>query len=126
MNETKRKRLEKRIQRLIAELSIKGLKDPHIGFVTFTRCELSVDGAHAKVYVSIFEEEQERKQTMQALTRAAGFIRHRLGKVLAIKVIPHIHFIEDESLLKAEKMEKLLDKENEESLELDSESSESP
>ncbi|MES0489901.1 MAG: 30S ribosome-binding factor RbfA, partial [Leptospirales bacterium] len=101
MNETKRKRLEKRIQRLIAELSIKGLKDPNIGFVTFTSCELSTDGAHAKVYVSIFEEEQARKQTMQALIRAAGFIRHRLGKVLAIKVIPQIHFVEDESLLKA-------------------------
>ena len=110
MNETKRKRLEKRIQRLVAELSIKGLKDPNIGFVTFTRCELSSDARYAKIYVSIFEDEPGRIKTMNALKRATGFIRYRVGKNLEMKLLPMLTFVEDTSLIKAESIEKLIDK----------------
>ena len=109
MNETKKKRLEKRILRLIAELSYRGLKDPHIGFVTFTRCELSSDNSVARVYVSVFEEEPEKTKSMQALKRAAGFIRKRVGDAIRMKMVPSIHFVLDTSLEDAQRIDQLID-----------------
>jgi len=109
MNETRRKRLEARILRLVAELSIKGLKDPHIGFTTFTSCTLSNDGSHATIKVSVFEEPEEKIKTLKALHRAAGYLQHRISGNLQTKVVPRLHFELDESLDRAEGIEKLID-----------------
>ena len=43
----------------IAELLTREIKDPRIGFVTFTRVEMSDDLRHAKVFVSSFGAEPE-------------------------------------------------------------------
>ena len=109
MNETQKKRLEKRILRLIADLSYRGLKDPHIGFVTFTRVELNSDNSVADVYVSVFEEEPEKTKTMRALARAAGFIRKKIGDNIRMKMLPSVHFILDTSLDDAENIDRLID-----------------
>ena len=109
MNETKKKRLEKRILRLIADLSYRGLKDPNIGFVTFTKVELNSDNSVANVYVSVFEEEPERVKTMQALKRASGFIRTKIGDVIRLKAVPALYFILDTSLDEAAKIDRLID-----------------
>lgn len=109
MNETQKKRLEKRILRLIAELSYRGLKDPHIGFVTFTRVELNSDNSVANVYVSVFEDEPEKTKTMQALKRASGFIRKKVGDAIRLKMTPALHFILDTSLDDAERIDQLID-----------------
>ncbi len=99
MNDIKRKRLEKRIVQTIALVTQKELKNPHVGFVTFVRCELSPDGEHAKVYVSIYEEDKDvYNKTLSALQNARGFFRKKIASVIPMRVIPQIHFIADDSL----------------------------
>ena len=109
MNDTQKKRLEKRILRLIADLSYRGLKDPHIGFVTFTRCELNADNSVVHVYVSVFEDEPAKRDTMRALARAAGFIRKKIGDLIRMRMVPQVIFVLDTSLDEAEKIEHLID-----------------
>ncbi len=109
MNQIKRQRLEKRILRLVADLYFKELKDPNIGFATFTRCELSNDGSQARLFVSVYEEAAEKTKTLEALQRARGFIRSRIGKVISARIIPSVDFVLDESLEKADRIDQLLD-----------------
>jgi len=109
MNETYRKRLEKRILRLIAELTHKSLKDPDIGFTTFTKCELSSDGAYAKVYLSVYEKKEDQMKTIKALSRGEGFIRHRIAKNIPMRIIPRISFFLDESFDVADKINDMID-----------------
>ena len=47
----------------IADVIAREIKDPRIGFVTFTRVEMSDDLRHAKVFVS-FGAEEEKARTL--------------------------------------------------------------
>lgn len=84
------------------------LKDPRIGFVTLTRVDVSKDLRHAKVFVSIMGEEEERNSSIQGLKSAVGFIKMRLGKKLRLKNLPDIDFLLDTSLDKVKRIDKLI------------------
>jgi ribosome-binding factor A len=74
------------------------MKDPRIGFVSITRVEVSGDLGHARIYVSVMGGEEERKNTMMALKRATGFLRHELAGRLVLRHVPELVFKLDMSL----------------------------
>jgi ribosome-binding factor A len=82
----------------IAELLIKGLKDPRIGFVSVMGVRMSPDLRYANVYVSSFGSEKEKKSSLIALRNSAGWIRRELGRKLKLRVTPEVRFFEDTSL----------------------------
>ncbi len=87
--------IKKEISRIIRE----DVKDPRIGqMASILRVDLSGDLRHAKIYVSILGDEQEREATMEGLSRAAGFIRKELGRALTIRYTPELNFILDTSI----------------------------
>ena len=105
------KRSERVQELLLEEISAliqKGLKDPRIGFTTVTSVHLSENLKHAKVYVSIFGAEHEKRDTIEGLTRASGFIRRSLGKNLYLKYIPALEFILDGTAEHVDKINKII------------------
>ena len=105
----------KRSQRLgelilaeISDLVTRELKDPRVGFVTFTRVELSDDLRHAKVFVSRIGAEPEKARTLQGLSSATGYIRRHLGRALHLRYTPQISFLLDDSLEHGAKIAQLL------------------
>ena len=56
------------------------------------------DLRHAKIYVSVMAGEKERKDTLEGLKKASGFIRRELGKRLDIRHVPELQFIMDNSI----------------------------
>jgi ribosome-binding factor A len=76
------------------------MKDPRIGFASITDVEVSADLRHAKVFVSVMGDEQERRATLATLAHAAGFLRHELAQRLTIRYTPEIAFRLDESIAK--------------------------
>jgi ribosome-binding factor A len=74
------------------------MKDPRIGFASITDVEVSSDLRHAKVFVSVMGNEQERHATLTALSHASGFLRHELAQRLTIRYTPEIVFRLDESI----------------------------
>ena len=94
-------RLSDQFRMEIADILLKKIKDPRIGFITVTAVEISVDLRHAKVFVSSLEESAALERTFQGLKRAAGFIRSELGRRLKLRRIPELVFYHDQSLEKA-------------------------
>jgi ribosome-binding factor A len=92
----------------IYDLITREIKDPRIGFVTFTRVEMSNDLRHAKVFVSIIGAELEKARTLQGLSSATGYIRRRLGRALHLRYTPEIAFLVDESLAHGAKIAQIL------------------
>ncbi|WP_376794768.1 30S ribosome-binding factor RbfA [Thermogemmatispora sp.] len=84
------------------------MKDPRIGFVSITRVEVSADLAHAKVYVSVLGSDEERRNTMAALKRATGFLRHELAGRLVLRHVPELVFKLDLSLEKGAQVMELI------------------
>ena len=109
MNPIRRKRLEKRILVLVSDLLYREFKDPSIGFVTFTKVDLAGDTSTAKIFVSVYEEPDRQAETMDALRKTRGFVKAMIAKNIKIKNIPNVEYILDDSLARAENLDKLID-----------------
>jgi ribosome-binding factor A len=86
------------IQRELAELIRVELKDPRLGMVSISAVSVSRDLGHAKVHVSVLGNESQMTESVAVLNNAAGFLRHRLGKIMHIRTVPELHFLLDRSL----------------------------
>jgi ribosome-binding factor A len=92
----------------ISEFLRREIKDPRIGFVTFTRVEMSPDLRHARVFVSSIGAEPEKARTLQGLASATGYIRRHLGRALHLRYTPEISFQLDDSLEHGAKIAQIL------------------
>lgn len=99
-------RVADQIQRDLAELIARELKDPRVGMVTLNTVEVTPDYAHAKVYFSLLQGEPQ--ETEEALNQAAGFLRNALFKRLHIHTVPTLHFHFDRSTERAADMNALI------------------
>ncbi len=84
-------RVEDLLRQEIAEIIMHRLKDPRIGFVTVTKVELSDDLRHAKIYVSVFEEDK-RDAAIKALRAAAGAVKAEIGSRVRLRYMPELDF----------------------------------
>jgi ribosome-binding factor A len=106
-------RVADQIQRDLAELIAYELKDPRVGMVTLTEVQVTPDYAHAKVYFTMLKDSKEEvKQTVEGLSKAAGFLRNQLGKRLHIHTLPQLHFVHDTSTSRGMEMSQLIDQAN--------------
>ncbi len=109
----RRLRLGDQLQVELADLIQRELKDPRVGFVTVTEVRMSPDLKHARVYVSVFEAEEEKKQeSITALQRAEGFLRHSLGRRLRLRYVPALRFVVDDTLDHSARIDELLEDSN--------------
>ena len=92
----------------LAQLLRDEVKDPRIGFVSIVKVEVSRDIRHAKIYVSVLGNEQQKKETMAGLTSATGFLRSELAKRLQLRYMPELHFTLDESIEHGQRIAQLL------------------
>lgn len=95
------------MHRLIARVLHDEFKDPRIGMVTVSNVDVSRDLSHAKVYVTVFEEEKI-KETLEILNGAAGFFRGEISHGVHLRSVPKIRFYFDDSVLKGSRIESLL------------------
>ena len=98
MNFQRIDRISEEARRIIDQIIREDLEDPRIsGTYSITRVDVTRDLSYAKVYVSIYEEDK-KKDLMNALKGAAGFIRRELGKKMLIRYAPQLIFIEDNNI----------------------------
>jgi ribosome-binding factor A len=98
------------MQREIAELLMRRVKDPRVKAITITGVFVSKDLRHAKVYFSLIGDEKSVRLAQDGLDSAKGFIKREIGLRLDLKHVPDIVFKHDPSLEEGSRMEKLLQK----------------
>ena len=103
------RRIGEQMQRELAALIRDGVKDPRVGMVTVSAVEVTRDLAHAKVFVTVLGDEKARRDTMTALTNAAGFLRHELGQRMLTRTVPQLRFVYDESIEHGSRLSALID-----------------
>ena len=101
-------RVADQIQRDLAELIAREVKDPRVGMVTLNAVEVTPDYAHAKVFFSVLTGEPQ--ETQEALNHAAGHLRNLLFKRLHIHTVPTLHFMFDRTTERASDMNALIAK----------------
>ncbi|KRW58636.1 30S ribosome-binding factor RbfA [Pseudomonas sp. TTU2014-080ASC] len=109
-------RIGDQIQRELAQLIRMEIKDPRLGgLVTVTAVDVSRDGSHAKVYVTVMgggveENPDALVQSMKVLNDASGFLRMQLGRVMKLRSVPHLRFHYDESVVRGAQLSALIER----------------
>ena len=110
-------KLEDQIQRIIAEMLGRRVKDPRLGFVTITDVRLTGDGREATVFYTDLGRSLDGREadaaggvsdTATALESAKGLLRTTIGQQLGLKFTPTLTFVPDASEKTAQEMEDLL------------------
>ena len=110
MARTRMIRINDEITRVTAEIIRSEMTDPRIGtIVSVLRAETTNDLKHCKIFVSILGEQEQQEKTMDALHKAAGFIRKRIADIINLRQTPEVKFIFDDSIEHGMRMQKLIE-----------------
>jgi ribosome-binding factor A len=101
-------RVDELLRQEITSLLARDVADPRIGFATVTDVETTADLAHARVWVSVIGQPDERRSTLAALEHAMPFIRRELGKRLRLRRIPEFSVRLDESIERGSRVMQLI------------------
>ncbi|OOF69644.1 30S ribosome-binding factor RbfA [Rodentibacter caecimuris] len=103
-------RVAQELQKEIAVILQREVKDPRIGMVTVSDVELSKDLAYAKVFVTFLFDNDSNAVTegMKGLEKASPYIRTLLGKAMRLRIVPELRFVYDQSLVEGMRMSNLV------------------
>ena len=104
-------RVRKALMREISDIIFREIKDPQIcGMVSITDVDVSSDNSAARVFYSVYGDDEVKKKTSAALERHVGQIRHEVGKRIRLRKTPTLLFILDDSMERGAKMMDLINK----------------
>ncbi len=101
-------RVADEIRKEITDVLSKKARDPRIGFITITEVKVTDDLHHARIYVSL-QENQDAKKTFAALKKASGFFRGALARNLPLRRVPDVAFFPDQAVKRQSRILDLLD-----------------
>ena len=104
-------RIGDQMQKELAVLIPREVRDPRLGFVTITAVEVSRDLGHAKVFITLMGDTDADKvrANLHILNDASGYLRMLLGRVMKLRSVPQIHFHYDESISRGAHLSALID-----------------
>ncbi|MDF3935056.1 30S ribosome-binding factor RbfA [Pseudomonas citronellolis] len=106
-------RIGDQMQRELALLIQREVKDPRLGLVTITGVDVARDLSHAKVFVTVMGQDDNAeviKQNTSILNDAAGFLRMLLGKAMKLRTVPQLHFSYDASIRRGAELSALIER----------------
>ncbi len=100
-------RVADQLQKDLAEIIPRELRDPRLGFVTLSDVELTPDYAYATVFFTVLNGDPVESE--QALNDSAGYLRNLIFKKMRIHTVPSLRFKYDNSVARGSEMSKLID-----------------
>ncbi len=106
-------RIGDQMQRELALLIQREVKDPRLGLITITAVEVSRDLSHAKIFITVMgkdDDEDAVKGNLRILNDASGFLRMQLGKAMKLRTVPQLHFNYDASVRRGVELASLIER----------------
>ncbi len=108
-------RLNSLLKEVLSEVIRKEVRDPRLApLVTVTSVDITGDLQHAKVYISVIGNPEQKQESIEALQSAAGFIAILASKKVVMRYFPALTFKLDDSVDKYMAIDSLLGKIHEE------------
>jgi len=99
MSEQRAQRVAEEIKREVSDILRTEMKDPRMkGFISVTGVDVTRDIRQARIFISVYGNEEEQTRTIEALTKAAGFIRTEIGRRIRLRHTPEVSFHLDQSI----------------------------
>lgn len=108
-------RINEEIRRIVSNIIQNDLKDPRIPVLTTVmNVDVTKDLRYAKVYISVFGDDEKKSKCIEGLKSAAGYIRREVGSKIKTHYTPEIIFELDNSIERAIHISKMLNDINKE------------
>jgi ribosome-binding factor A len=102
-------RISEEMKKEISDILQNQLKDPRLpSMLSVISAEVTKDLKYAKVYVSVYGSEEDKKNAKEALKSAAGFVRREIGRRMMLRNTPEIQFEIDDSIERGVYITKLI------------------
>ena len=109
MNEKRLGRVSQEVKKALSEAVFFALKDPKIASVlTLSEVRVSSDLSYADIYVSVMGSDWDKRQTLEGLNNAEGFLKNYLAHHVKLRQIPELRFHPDDSIEHGMYMDKLI------------------
>ena len=115
------RRVGELIQRELATMLAREVKDPRLAFVSITAVDVTRDLGLAKVFYTVINAEidsdnhdskkqsEDKEKVREGLDKASGFLRYELGHRIKLRVVPRLEFKYDESVFRGAQLTQLID-----------------
>ncbi|MCU7939318.1 MAG: 30S ribosome-binding factor RbfA [gamma proteobacterium symbiont of Bathyaustriella thionipta] len=110
------RRVGELIQRELATLLAREVKDPRLSLISITAVDVTRDMGLAKVFYTVIDANvddenlnERKKQVQEGLKKASGFLRYELGQRIKLRVVPNLDFRYDESVIRGAQLTQLID-----------------
>ena len=103
-------RINHLLRQEIADLLTREVKDSTLSsaLISITDVDTSPDLRVAKVYFSVYGDEEVIQAAQAHLKRASGFLHHNLKERLDLRHTPHLEFVVDRSLARGDRIMRLM------------------
>ena len=102
-------RISEEMKKEVSGIIQNELKDPRLPkILSITSADVTKDLRYAKIYVSVFGTEEEKKNALEALKSAAGYIRREAGRRMQLRYAPEPLFYLDDSIERGAYITKLI------------------
>ena len=105
---SRHQRIEAQMQRTLAELVPRLVKDPRVGKLTITAVSLLEDLSAARVWFLPFGKDRVADEPLAGLKSAAGFLRGEVSRQLGLRHAPKLEFLLDTTLERAQSLTDLI------------------
>jgi ribosome-binding factor A len=102
------RRVGEQVQRLLADLLRREVRDPRLKPVTITHVKMSPDLTHAWVSFQLLTGDAHDPLQREILDEAALYLRGPLGRALRLRISPEIHFAPDEELERSQRLDEMI------------------
>ena len=95
----------------ISQLLSRQIKDPRLhGVISITQVKTSSDLRSATVFLSVLGDAATKHNALQGIQSATSFLRRELGDALALRHVPSLKFVLDDTMEKADHLLEVMDR----------------
>lgn len=92
-------RISEEVRKELSDIVQNDIKDPRLPkMVSILNVNVTKDLRYAKVYISVLGTEDDKKNALNALKSAAGYIRREIGHRVQLRYTPELQFEIDNSI----------------------------
>ena len=103
-------RVSEQLRRELTLLVRNSVRDPRVSEFAISEVVVSKDLSAAKVYYTPYSSNPDLVELQQGLEKATPFLRKELGRLLRLRIVPHLSFVYDDSLDRSSRLDVLLSK----------------
>jgi ribosome-binding factor A len=104
----RQRRVNALLREALGELLQREVADPRLELVTVTDVNTTSDLRAAHIFVTFLSDPQTHQEGLQALAKASGYLRQRLGQKVYLRYVPELVFHLDESTKRGLHIDRIL------------------